>query len=1113
VPEDFTSDAAIEKEISEMDLETLERKKVEFSEKISRAGEESKKTIAKLDQDASRVVKKISDESNAIINYHRSTSRKIIETGNSEEAKVRETVLSLASSLDFYFYTVAALLLGFGLITGYLISTISRVLLGVFALAWIILSLAILFMLRTKVAVLRSRSDDLAQLRDMQEEMTEMVSSLSQPNPDVSAFQDSIKALGSSVSDITSASSALVSSVDQAIALRSKHLGQEQLIRSFSFALSRYGFLINDQGIQMSIRKHLWTIEDHSLWLDHLINYCKQFFPNISSPIFRLAYFDAQGDRKDADQSWQVVSKAPSLRVQLASVLIRNKLIPIANIGENFGAALSELLANITNYSLDAVKVEVAAFFERLTSFKVDCVNALTLYDLSIVEEVVELMAYMPRSSQHEKWRNEVLAYIANEILHVDEVYIDLLVRDAIGDASKNKYWKLIVRSKNLPGLVTILAKKRLAGRHSEFNSTIYQRHVILVMESSPDDFELVSIEARLRELEDAILRVGKDIERTTRFYKLPLNDFSYVNSFVPKSMEAVESELLAVSAQRAQLKEDLFDLLYFTTIGSDRGNKLFKNIIESESESKILSDFLISNKFIPTGSFNQYIIPLLRIQKSLDLSNFVLDYIRYEKLWIEVGALLSFMQDKAISERNSSLSFQELLKLCPSGSPIEDQLISIATHFFIDKVGNYELSGENKEELATATAALFLFGLGDPAYKQLCQKIPFKQLASRTLYRYTVQTDQAILASEDPKLDRAIVEALELIVDDPHFDYFKSQLGSGNLPVRASNMIGRKIDDLNSEVKKLSKNGFDIAILKNYAEQMRRALHNSADEATVRSLLTKQILSAYLLTIPKNYPVGALLDSEDDFMGRSARDLATRKEKGGYDYLVKLSSGKAGRVGLVPLGMSFEVFADRFEDVLRGAVKMYNVKSQENPLPDPLPCYLSRLFPSDTTLKEIIPPGENEARPLEIIRALIGTSMSSSEALLLLATFQPAVQGRVALRSVVESLVDGSNLQTLFIDTAPTIIKQNKEIQAKFENGVVDNALLESYNVTKLSMMCKTISDQIRTTGEDRVKKRFYMVLKDALPEVSQLPSSRREALMRILFKRIKSVGAVFSP
>jgi hypothetical protein len=1106
-------------EVGMSEVETLGFQNDQLSKKIDRIRKESMATIEKLDQDANHVAKKVSDEADAIINYHRSTARKVVETINNEEARVTETVHSLVRSIQFYYWIVVLPLIAFGIVAGYTISKLSAIGILIFPAVLVAASLSILYILHRKLSALQSKSENLIQLKSTQEEMTEIAMSLPVPRPDVALLKESAKTLGNSLSELATASSAFVLNENRLVESRRK----EEFIKGFNFALSRYGFSPYQPDIQESFRKQLDSISDPNSWLAALLAASRRFFPNVSSSILMLAYFDSIGDRKALVDGWDALLKTPSWRLLLASLLVRNKLVTGPNINDGSIPVVGDLLASIQSYNLEIVQVEAARFFERLASFKSDCARNLeAFFDLNAATGIERLADFMPQSASTEKWHSEVVGFIANRLVHVDESYVELLFRDATGDPGKITYWRSIVKSKNLPGLAMLLSSKRLPNKHSEFSSATYQRQMLLVIESSVDRFSLSEVEASLRYLQNTIISIGRAIKRTSKLYGLPLNDYQYIWEFIPKSIETMESELVSISANRAQLKQNVFELFYFSSIGSDRAKELFKSIVSNETESKILSDAVVSiSKFVPKNSFNNQniIIPLLRTQDSFDLTAFVFRYTQYERLWSKSEAFFSFMRQKKVSEKTGSLNFTEILKICPPDAKIafEDQMVKIANLLFIEKVGKFELTTEQKEELALATACVFLFEAGDPAYKPLCQKIAVRPLASKTLYRYIHQVNHDFPAShpQSSKLDQAIIEAIEFPLGDPNFDFFNLQLASSRFPPKVSDLIAWKLNELRAELKKLARNGFDKRALDNYLEPIRRELDKVIDKDRVRELLGEQTLTAYSLTPTfsskkDHHPLTSLLDSDEDYMASSAHDLASRKEKERYDGLIKLTVDKSGILGIVPLDMSFESFGAKFEEVLRGAVKIYNAKFQEDQLPDPLPCYLTRIFPSDNALKEIGP--SEEEPPLEVLRNLIGNSMTASEGLALLALLLPVAQIKLALRNVIESTVDHTHLYVVFADIVPLIMGQNKELLAKLEGRAFDNALLGSYNVTRLSQLGKIIADQTKLLGEDSAKRKFYGTMRTVLPEITLLSPRKKDILLRTLFRRINGIGGLYS-
>lgn len=1077
-------------------IDSLERDKSQLIGRISKISKELGEIVDRVGQEANHVANKVSDEANAVINYHRSVSRKIVETVNREEMSVRGTVFSLASSLDYFLWVVAGLLVGFGVVVGYFVFRLSVVYLGIFSIPWIIGGIGVLHILRSKVSALRSQTNDLAQVKDMQEEMTEMVASLPQPQPDVKVFEDRTKTLSNAVTDLTKATSQLVTVDARLVKLKAR----EEFVKSFIVALNRYGFQSKEKDFDQRFTKCLVGVDEPS-WLDSVLTESKHILNGVPVSILKLVFLDSQRYQNEVDQSWETIKKIPSLRIQLANLLIRNGLVAGPNVNDSFVSALSELLVNLQTYSLDLVKVEAAVFLEQVASFKVDAVNYLAVFDLKIVEDVVELMAFMPKSCSIERWRNEVLEYIATTMLQLDVNFVELLVRHAIGDASKRKYWRVILRSNNLSGFATILGKKRLAPLHSEFDQAVYQRHLLLAMQSFQEDFSLQEIERSLRILENTILEVERNLRRTARLYRLDLNDFSYVRSFIPTSIATTEQELIAVSAQHALIKPKIFEFLYLSAVGSDKCTKLFLNIIGDDAAARLLVDFLVSSDFIPKGPFNKFAVSLLKSHKSFEMTNFVSVYTLYERLFQNSENLWSFLRKKECCEKTKALGFDDVLKLCTldSSQTEEERLVLISEKLLINKFGKRELTKDQIEQVALVVTMLYLSESRDPRYKSLCERIGMKLFASRVLYKYTHVVEDCIATRKEPTLDIAIAEALEQLSDDSHFMYFKLQLGSGKFIGRASDVINSRLAEITIQIKRLRKEGFDLKLLDSFVTPLRHLLYDSLNLETLRVMLNTHILSAYILTIPANHMMNTIIDSTD-FLESSANALAL-KAGNKYEGLIRLS--RPTRIGLIPLEMSFESFGTKFEDALRGAVKMYSTKSQHVNLSEFRTFYISRILPSTFVHKEISSTGESQ-KTLEMIRILARTSMTGPECLTLLSLLQPVDRSEAAIRSIIEAVIDSSELKLFYSD-----IDKNHEIQSKFADHTLDGALMSAYNVSKLSSLCKVIEEQLESAGEERAKKRFYDVLRETLPRELKLTPYKEELFVRTLFKRMSSLGA----
>ena len=137
---------------------------------------------------------------------------------------------------------------------------------------------------------------------------------------------------------------------------------------------------------------------------------------------------------------------------------------------------------------------------------------------------------------------------------------------------------------------------------------------------------------------------------------------------------------------------------------------------------AKLLGDFLVSSGFVPKNALSKSVVSLLKAHKSFNLTDFVFDYIRYEKLFEVAGNLWSLMKRKHCCEKARPPSFDDVLGLCPpdSSQPYEDQLTAISVSLVASKFSKYELTKDQEEQIGLVATLLFLVGVGDQACKSL---------------------------------------------------------------------------------------------------------------------------------------------------------------------------------------------------------------------------------------------------------------------------------------------------------------------------------------------------------------------------------------------------------
>ena len=171
-------------------------------------------------------------------------------------------------------------------------------------------------------------------------------------------------------------------------------------------------------------------------------------------------------------------------------------------------------------------------------------------------------MSFVPDSEQTEKWHDEVILFIAKEILALQFLNVKLLIQSTEGDQQSTGTWAEIVEKDDLQELANVLAKRKIRPKYLDFEQTIFLAHLQVAMKENKLEFSLNNIETTVDLLESEIVRTKNRIQRTIAEYKIDKMDLSYVNNFVPIQRARIEEDLLRTFSENRDRPRD-----YPTTI------------------------------------------------------------------------------------------------------------------------------------------------------------------------------------------------------------------------------------------------------------------------------------------------------------------------------------------------------------------------------------------------------------------------------------------------------------------------------------------------------------------------------------------------------------------
>lgn len=1078
-------------------------KKSELIGGITKNGKNISDSIQNLEGYTKQAVLDYRKDTKALGDYGQRIGVNSISSMNEVTEGAKTTISSALSYFHIYLAVVAGTLITIGVIGEYFIATYLPASIWDFLGLWASLSAVILVILWYLPKSLSTKQLE-STLSDETSKIVDVVRSYPQPAHDLSPLERFATAAKNGIKGLVDNTLELIPVTNTIIEQQSKKLKQQRFVEDFIFAVQRYRIDATQEAQDIMITKS-WLLDDEKNWLKDVSEVMSAIF-NIDYRIFQLMYYEFFDD-KYASQLWTELQKNRKISRQLSQILVERKLIVTPETEKSINI-IDELLEKLPAFSLEEIRSRVSVFFSDLRKFKESCKSHLDFYGLRIIEKADLLMQFVPPSPDISSWRKDVMSFIATDILSKRPIDIQLLILSAEGDQETKKIWTEIIESGNLDELSSILSLKRVRPAFSEF-SDIFKSHLQLAMKQNKDEFSLAKIETSVDSLEEKILGTKHRIQHTVSEYRLGSVNLGFMSNFVPSDPLSIDTEIIKIVAHNLGVDYEIFSLLYHSANGLDGAQQKYEDLIKT-SKIDQLAALLVTKSFITKSKFNANTVILLKTQPTLNLNSFVSTYIRYETLSERLDTFYPFLSINGILNRSTPLEMREILVTCPVqvNEPTENQLMQLALKTTIKAFEETQLDEAQHYDLALASTAMFMRTYGYSGYSSLCQRASRSSFATKVLFQYiTIAAEQRLSGSHET-MKHAVLQAMQGVVSDTTFEYFKSELASGNLVPSADFLLLKFNQEVKKEYKDLQTKGFERQILDNYLDPIKVLLYESINETVVREFLLNQVLSAYLLTVPGGVAGITFVRDDFEYIVKAENQLASEKGDNSYVNMIQLQTGggKATRIGLVPLELTFEDFSSKFSEVWNRAVQLRN---NDKNFSEQLPCFIIRIFPSEDGLKEIMPIQGVRSKPLEVIRELVRDSATTDNSVSLLSLIQKAPNGKSALIKAIQEIFDSkkSSLRLMIADHSD-ILNKSPALMSKFEKKEIDKDLMQVYQVDVISQLGKKIEEQALHSGESTARKEFTEHITKAFGDNNEITPEEKEKLIQAIFGRLQSIG-----
>jgi hypothetical protein len=850
--------------------------------------------------------------------------------------------------------------------------------------------------------------------------------------------------------------------------------------------------------------------------------------PHIIS-LFYYAYIDnAEGLRN----SWQKIRSDAGETAHLARIMlttVRTKDIdPGSPRTVELGTRIIEKLDTF----------DPRTFGELLRSFQVDLLMLKSSVSLALAHFGFKpdapqqspyqkaIADFMPGDTDPTKWADELLTALS-KLIQVPKDIIMLFVQENSGE--KDQAQKTLAKIKQdrdkTRELLTIMMSNgvlRIPDRYASSTDSVLEVALQHISEHHFVSIEniLVVLSAYFAELDNQKDRLLQAMSAYNVKVPPTLRK-RFESSYLPTTI-SVDGMIDFLSGNLGTRKDFLALFYYEFAQETQNLQTAFSNVL-NRNLTKGLASLLIDLGFIESSQITERdtevdnLTSVIGSFQNFKLSSIQSAYQAFRDLLTWSKNLSAFCSEHELAPARFDVDFPWLLKLLKGKTSIRSyEQLRIVCNEIVAQSNLRDKSQKVIHASVLATLVLFFKSQEDSRLYEACKDATINDLAPEILYHFIIRRE-AQLRREKVTLKAVIEEILtSTTIAYPWIEDVKDVFALGRVPERISDVVSVRFETHQKEIEEIEHEKKELSeVLKELETSLRQFFQVELKEDVILQLLRMQVISAYLITIPSGKPViSQIIETE---MPKLCEEFAQKDLKFSDMLLIQKGTGKYTRIGIVPVGMTFEEFNNRFSQVFQEAVGEYCQQNLGQTRAD-FSANIIRIFPVEATFKVVGGDPTTSTvveHPARIIRELFLNRVSSEANLALMATARVNDPEKLALKKVVVSLFnDYTSLWLLLKDKIEPLIGTRVHLRDAFETKAFDKELLarmQSRTMTELAQKVHTIASTPK--GKQEMKQTIEGHITGMLKAFQiRMDPRERETLSNEILERLHRIGLILT-
>lgn len=517
-------------------------------------------------------------------------------------------------------------------------------------------------------------------------------------------------------------------------------------------------------------------------------------------------------------------------------------------------------------------------------------------------------------------------------------------------------------------------------------------------------DFHLENFLVKCNEIANEIYSMLVKFKEITRKYGLTFESEALRGSELPDiyNLDKLRELLISIVSESNHIPQSPVDTIIQLESTSSTSQSKMTHLKLHVEDLREFFEFLVENEILISQiEFEDFVVIfeeliIFSLEKLQLNCNTLSSYINYHR-----GAItsLEILRVPTVStKRISTKRIKSFLKVTDLGyRPRQLSVLTDLTFDLIDwnKIGiKFELVNPDKSlesqqrEFSTLLVVLIVnFFRGEISsisvteINKQCLDYPNLDLQ---LFNYVKSIEQ----NPNPNLVELIEDAFKGVLEnqkDPSLTLFKDKLSMGRLP-SYKELAKERVNDALQVIKQSKILGEQSQKQDKLIQVFRKFMDFEVKSYEINNLLKGGVVEAYLLTVSTEGTAlskmgSGKLDKFAKFLDGYSK-ITNNHLLESKSFLMVRSAGRAARIGLLPPKMSFEDFAAYFNDALNAFFA-----NEKSPISD---VFLSRIFASEGSFKNLSSNSSQEATHLKVIREIISKDLEAEYVISYLSAIRP---------------------------------------------------------------------------------------------------------------------------